>query len=334
MSVERTVKILRLLGSDVSNLQNRTGWTLGTCPLAPWQHDSGIDKNPSFGARRTGANPHVNCFSCGFGGTLVDLAHTIDHKNKTDPKIDLDRKALHELLNQIEETFELDLDYPDIEQLLFGKTQAPYVFPSWWLDSFPSYAQIAEAKTYLQEREVSAQIAKFLDLRSDTQQHRVCFPVRNFAHELMGLHGRAIYKETEPRYRMYTQKGHNNPLVWLGESWVDLSKPIVVVEGPFDVAAVLRVYPNVVSPLFANPSSEKLSRMADALEWVTLLDRGKAGDLGRNKISHVLSKDHVVEHLFMPEGRKDPGECSVEELKELFDKSSLLGGFPLTGLIA
>jgi hypothetical protein len=123
--------------------------------------------------------------------------------------------------------------------------------------------------------------------------------------------------QAEPRYRMYKQAGHTNQIAWLGEDWVDLNRPIVVVEGPFDLTSVLRVYDNVVSPLFVNPSIEKLKRMSDALEWVSAYDRGAGGDAGREKLDKTLGKDHVIQHVYPPKGRKDPGECSVAELEKL-----------------
>ncbi|MBY0560031.1 MAG: hypothetical protein K2Q04_09285 [Hyphomicrobium sp.] len=170
-------------------------------------------------------------------------------------------------------------------------------------------------------------IADALDLRIDTYQKRVCFPIRDFKGRLVGFHGRAVEKGVEPRYRMYLQGGHNNPIYWLGEHWVDLDKPLVVVEGPFDVASVRRVYKNVASPLFSNPSFEKLRRMASCLEWITFYDRGTGGDAGRAKVSACLHQDHVVQHVLPPEGRKDPGEMTLTELR-----TSLLTVLPESAL--
>jgi hypothetical protein len=57
--------------------------------------------------------------------------------------------------------------------------------------------------------------------------------------------------------------------------------------------------------------------MSDALEWVTLFDRGAGGNAGRERVTAALSADHVVYHLHPPKGRKDPGECSPDEIAEL-----------------
>jgi hypothetical protein len=315
MADERHARLLKLLGATVPLLQNRTGWTISGCPLAPWRHDAGVDKNPSFGIRQTPGDAAAHCFSCGFGGTATDLVFTIRHLNKIDPRLpSVPWAEIMAILEAMEDDLELNLDLPGIEEVLFGAKKADHVFPDWWLESFPAWSTSPAACNYLQFRAAPATIADALDLRVDTQEGRVCFPVRDFTGALRGLHGRAMSPDTQPRYRMYTQAKANNPLIWLGEHWVDRSRPIVVVEGPFDLLSVMRVYRNVVSPLFANPSVEKIHRMADALEQVTFFDVGKAGDLGRQRFEQTLGADHVVAHVKPPAGRKDPGECTVEEL--------------------
>ena len=215
---------------------------------------------------------------------------------------------------------ELDLDWPDLETVMAQKKADLTEFPDWWLDTFPPWQKVEWSRKYLHERGVLGVMCERLELRADTSQKRICFPVRDFKHRLVGLHGRCVHANVDPRYRMYQYAGQTNPQVWLGEDWVDTSRPILVVEGPFDLASCLRVYPNVVSPLWATPSLEKLRRMGDALEWVTLYDRGGGGDSGRAQVSKALGSDYVVTHLKPPEHRKDPGECSVPELQELLAK--------------
>jgi len=300
---------------------------LATCPMAPWTHDKGKDSNPSFAVRDEPGDARTNCFSCAYRGSLSELVLEIRHRNKTQPRIE--NAPWGQLLAKIEEaemSAELDFDSPDIEEVLFGEKKELHEFPDWWMESFPRALDIPWARKYLADRNVPEEISEAVDLRADTEERRVCFPVRDFQGIARGLHGRAVDKETEPRYRMYTQAGKNNPIVWLGENWIDLSEPILVVEGPFDLLSAARVYPNVVSPLFANPGFEKIRRMGDALEWITLLDRGKAGDIGRHRIQEALHEDHVITHLMPPEGVKDPGEMTAHQLAELLS--------PLVKLIA
>ena len=169
---------------------------------------------------------------------------------------------------------------------------------------------------------MSQHTADFLDLRVDILEQRVCFPVRDFSGVLRGLHGRAIQKDVDLRYKMYLHNKKHNSIVWLGESWVDVDKPVVIVEGPFDLAAVLPVYKNVVSPLFATPSVSKIKRLGDAIEVFTFLDKGVGGDKGRELFTSHL-KDSVVTHIHPPESYKDPGEMSEVSLKTLFSQTFL-----------
>lgn len=324
---EKIEQALKLIGATNIQPHKRTGWVISRCPLGPWRHEGGESGPEVFGVKIETGDPSTHCFSCGWGGKLSDLTLTMRYLNKKDPHIQVKWSEVDALIEEAEQSMEFDFDSPDIEEMLFGKKAKPHYFPEWWLDSFPDAWTIKKARSYLQERNVPWSVVKALDLRCDTKEERICFPVRDFKGNLVGLHGRAINEGVEPRYRMYTYAGKNNPIHWLGESWVDLTKPILVVEGPFDLASAYRVYRNVVSPLFANPSIEKLHRMADALEWITFFDRGKGGDAGRSRITRYLGDDHVLHHIVPPEGRKDPGECSVEEIAKKLEGISQLDDF-------
>lgn len=319
MKLDQTVKFLKLIGAENIQPHKRTGWVISRCPLGPWRHENGESGPEVFGVKVEPGDAHTNCFACGWHGSMGDLVVTMRHLNKVNPAVSVKWGDALRMVEAAENEAELDFDYPDIEEMMSAKAEQHY-FPEWWLDSFLPWHEAPFAVEYLASRKLPAAVADALALRADTKEKRVCFPVRDFKGYLRGLHGRAISKDTDPRYRMYTQAGKNNPIIWLGESWVDLSKPIVVVEGPFDLASVYRVYRNVVSPLFANPSFDKLQRMADALEWITFYDRGKGGDAGRAKVDKVMGGDHIVHHLQPPAGRKDPGECKPEEIADLLKK--------------
>ena len=308
---------MKAVGVMNASDHKRGGNVVGRCPLGPWSHKAGISSEFTFGTKIEHGDPPCNCFACGYKGTLGTLLQRVIGENKLNPSgLDYDFKTAMDLLVEAEEDDpEIDFDaIPDIEENLAANKNAMHLFPEAWLSTFPLAIHVPLGRAYLKKRGVGLAVAKDLDLRFDPSQGRVCFPVRDFAGKLRGLHGRAISAQTDPRYRMYLHDKRNNPLVWLGESWVDLDKPIVVVEGPFDVASVLRVYPNVVSPLFASPSDAKLKRMMDALEWVTLLDRGTGGDEGRQRVEKLFGKTHVINHAMPPEHRKDPGEMTPEEI--------------------
>lgn len=329
MRRDQSIAWLKLLGCKVPAAQSRSGWAVSDCPLGPWRHDKGQSSAEVFGVKDEPGDSFCNCFSCGWHGKQSDLILEMRQLNKAAFHAKYPFGELLQLIATAEETAELQgLDSPDIEEMLFGDKSKPHVFPEWWLQSFPRWDEVPFAKQYLTGRNVPASVAKALDLRTDTEQKRVCFPVRDFAGRLMGLHGRAIDDAVDPRYRMYLQAKRNNPQIWLGESWIDVSKPVVVVEGPFDLTSVYRVYRNVASPLFANPSEAKLLRMADAMDWITFFDRGVGGEAGRAKVSKVMTGS-VVTHLIPPEGCKDPGVMSVEQLVQILSPLVTLDAFLL-----
>lgn len=313
MKRENVIKFLKLLGAKAPSSQPRAGWTVSECPLQAWNHDGGKSSAEVFGVKDEAGDAHANCFACGWHGKLSTLVLEMRHKNTVNPAVEVDwGKAFH-MIEEAEEDTTLDLDFPDIEEMMLGKKNELHEFPIWWLESFPWAWEAPAAVAYLKDRNVAENVWKLLGLRWDPIEQRICFPVLDFNGTLRGLHGRAIKEKVEPRYRMYQQAGRTNPIIWLGEHWVDVERPILVVEGPFDLARVIQFYPNTVTPLFANPSIEKLNRMADALEWVTLLDRGTGGNKGRERITKAFP-DHVIKHLFPPEHRKDPGAMTDQEL--------------------
>ena len=312
MKPDQIVAFLTALGVTNAKKTKRTGWVISRCPLGPWQHDNGVSLPEAFGIRIEPGDPFAHCWSCQFHGTTGELYQRMVGLNKVRPRLEANWAVAREITDNASSDFELDME-GDFESTLTTK-KGLHEFPEWWLETFPYAIGVQAASNYLFKRDVPGLVAKGLDLRWDPTQRRVCFPVRDFNGKLVGLHGRAIDDDVKPKYRMYTQAGQNNPIVWLGESWVDLTKPIVVVEGPFDLASVRRVYPNVVSPLFATPSVEKIKRMADALDWVTFFDHGTAGDQGRFRISQALGKAQVVRHCTPPAGVKDPGACTLQQL--------------------
>jgi hypothetical protein len=321
MNPEKTKTFLLMLGAENIQMHKRAGWIISTCPLAPWTHEHGESGPEVFGVKKESGNAFCSCFACDFHGKQDDLVLKMRFLNKQQELVVANFGAALMMVEEAEASSELDLDFPDIEEQFAINLQGGlHEFPAWWFDSFPPWSEVKFARDYLAARAVPAQIADALDLRVDTAERRVCFPIRDFDGVLRGLHGRAVDSDADLRYRMYKQAGRTNPGVWLGEHYVDLSRPIVVVEGPFDVTAVMQVYRNVVSPLFVNPSVEKLKRMGDAVEWVTFYDNGTGGEQGRAKVDKAIGNTHLVTHLKPPKGLKDPGSMTPDQLAQILCK--------------
>lgn len=316
MTKSDVVEWLLAVGAVVPVAQGRGGWIVSNCPFGNWRHDHGKSGEDAFGVRLDPGLPFCNCFSCGYHGDAADATIELRHLEKQSPSgIDRDFGRAAELVEKADKEFVLNLDGPGVEEALALKTLM-HPFDEDWLDSFGPVLDFKKARAYLTQRNSPSEVLEAMDVRWDSDQERICFPIRDFKGRFMGLHGRTIHPNVEPRYRMYNPKGNTNPLIWLGESWIDVDKPILIVEGPFDVVSAARVYRNICSPLFANPSFDKIRRMGDCLEVVTLLDRGKAGDQGRHRFEKSLPGSKVI-NLVPPDGIKDPGVATVDELVDM-----------------
>ena len=328
MTRDQINEFLKMVGSAPAADQSRTGWVIARCPLGPWNHAGG-DKSPSFGVRIEAGDCFAHCFSCSWHGRQSDIVLEMRYKLQASPA-DAGAYQLAKALEMVEASeggSELNLDSPDIEEVLFGPKKDDYVFPDEWLATFAPAWSIDWAREYLLSRQVPEEIANALDLRADITLQRVCFPVRDFKGRLRGLHGRAVDPAAPLRYRMYPHKGNTNPDIWLGEHWADFDKPVVMVEGPIDTTSVMRLYRNVVTPLFASPNFAKLKRMSDALEIITLFDKGTGGNVGRARASKAYPHS-VLTHLILPDS-KDPGAASIEELAAILQDHLQLDDFLL-----
>lgn len=311
MDKDTAIRFLRAL--NAKSIQVGSKWVTASCVLAPWTHQSGKDAHPSFAIQLDPNNEsHYNCFSCG-GGDLITLVHRMVSYGATSPQYDL--KTAMALAVE-------DGDRPvsfHVKEWGERVESEPYVtYPELWLSSFMPAIQSPRATKYLHKRGLSDSVITALDLRYDTEKNAVCFPIRDFDGVLCGLRARRLSPtEEQPRYHIYkTGTGQHNRLVWYGEHWLDFDKPVVMCESVFDVASVFRVYENVCAPMTAGFTEDRAKRMRQAVEIVTLFDEDKAGDGARRRINKFLPATPVT-HVHPPEGKKDAGEMTTAELREL-----------------
>lgn len=312
MKTERIAQLLACLNSQVNHEAHREGWVIATCPFAPWTHDAGVDNKPSFGVQhyKPGKTQIYNCFSCGEAGAVDDLVFEIrDHyKQKKNVKYQIS-KALEVLV--ADEDDDLDIDVPDYDEPIVDPEEVIY-WPEFYLDSFKSVFAFEKAVKYLETRQINGATARFLDLRFDTSRQRVCFPIRDWGDQLIGLHGRTIGDHPMPYYA-YGYENRRNKMPWLGESWVDLDKTIVLVESVFDLAAVHRVYRNVMCPLSSGFNDNKVRRIDDGVQYVTFFDHGTGGNHARDRIDKVMQSPYA--HVIPTKENGDPGNMSGKQIQ-------------------
>lgn len=313
MTPEKIDTLLPLINSKRTG--TRAAWILGPCPLGPWRHGGGKDKHPSFGVKSSKNSKSLcKCMSCGFGGDLHDLLIYLSNKLKKDPRSGYSLSLASEIIFGEFEDISLEgYAIPEYGEGTFEESVTT-VFPESWLATFYPVAKFPEAMTYLQNRGLPLPIVKGLDVRFDPVQRRVAFPFRGRKGDLVGLQGRALDKSNPLRYYQYGYHGHRNSHCWMGEDTVDLDKPVILLEGPFDLASVLRVYQNVAASFTSGLSKEKVLRMADATDIITFYDHGHGGDEARKRIAEVLL-GRPITHIIPSYEEGDAGAMSVDTVK-------------------
>lgn len=326
-------KVLSYLGSYVTSAQDRPGWLIASCPFAHWRHDGGKDNHPSFGVDLKDKKHRYHCFSCNSSGRLAGLPEELIYLNQpkklkwqkqTDSVAGLDLAKAAQLIAQDAETLTIDVKSTEEIEAEKYKRLHPDPWPEWWLESFKSVEDFPEALAYLAGRGVPEAVWRPLDLRYDTTRQRVCFPIRDWSGALTGLHGRIIVPGGSPPYHAYGYKNERNPIVWLGEHWLDVDKPVLLVESVFDLASVLRVYQNSACSLSSGLSKDKIKRIDQFPRVVTLYDNGKGGDAARAALTKYLV-GAKPRHYLPTQGVSDPGEMTEAQLREVLHKKGLPG---------
>lgn len=325
MKAQRIVQLMATLGEYGAKVG--TKWVSTKCPLAPWRHEGGQDHTPSFGVhiKNNGAS-HYNCFSCGASGELYDLLAEMRMRNKQHPgpKAYQFKEALALVLAEEGES-EIPLlptydDESAEEQKVFTQ------FPEDWLSGFVK----APSHPYLVERGVDFETAKALDIRYDSTRNRICFPFRDTYGRLAGMTGRKVDpNDPGPSYFQYAFNKCRNPEIMLGDHWYDPSEPVVLVEGPFDLAKAYRVYENVEATFTASMQVEKLLRVRESPRIITFFDKGTGGDTARKRVDKYL-KGKDIYHVIPDTKEEDPGAMTHEKvaakLKPAFDKTPISMG--------
>lgn len=318
MNLDTATTFLRCLGLAAPNT-GRSGWVTGACPLGPWRHRDGSGRG-SFGLKL--ASGLCTCFSCHWHGVPFDLLHEMRHLERQRPsgrRLDF-KGALAVLASESPAA----APAPSLDERTWGQREE-VVFPESWLAEFePAYAG-DEVHPYLAARRVPAHVAAALDLRFDPLRQRLCFPVRDHHGRLRGLHGRTVHEHVALRYLMYTRDGRCSPEVWLGESWADPERPLVVVESVFDLARVYEVWPNVVCPLTASLGPAKIARLSGVRTILPMFDRDAAGHRARDRLMRALPGVRFLP-VELPYDGCDPADLAAAEVR------ALLAG-PLAGLV-
>jgi len=298
MNLHQLTLLANSLGGSLSEGTSRFHKT--KCLLAHWKHDGGIDNNPS--AAISTDQPHVfTCFSCGSSYRLFELVYEIHRLNQKDPapfEINFTQALDIAMAEEDPDPSGLAFDPGALKAYEEAQMQGPQPWPEQHLSNF----QPAYDHWYVQSRGVPRMLAQSYDIRYDPYYQRICFPIRDFGGQLMGLHGRALDSKNELRYFSYGFMGQRNPEVMIGEHLVDASKPVIVTEGMFDMTQIAQIYPNVLAVKSCQIQKRMMQRLSEFPAIITAFDTGKGGNIGRQAVELAYDHKKPIVHM-IPEVR-------------------------------
>lgn len=303
-----------------------------SCLFAPWKHDGGTDTTPSMSifvepAGKSG----YNCFTCKEKGTLTAMLQKLSV---------LGHPKAGELVDSVAEA-ERDGVLRALPEVLakydWGRPAKPKerTWPEEELEPF-----VGQVPRYATERGISLEVCKRLQLGYDQRaprmnvmdrvvwdSKRLVFPVRRKEDGgLVGLAGRAIDDEIDPRYWNYWN--FNKRLFLFGEHLLELPyKHVLVVEGFMDVARLMSIgVRNVVALMGSKPSDEQITKLkgygAQADVYV-MLDGNEAGQEGTAVLLRGL-KGNVRLHTIGLEEGLEPEHLNFDQVTKRLEGADLV----------
>lgn len=316
MTEEQGLAFLQALRATNIRVKSN-GWIESSCVLAPWTHTHRRDSTPSFGLSiRAGERSHYLCFACR-QGSVEELLQTVQHYAATTQSshVAYDFTTCHQILQ--DELYVVPLP----EYAEFGPPgQVFSEWPAFWLDHFQKVAWVMAASAYLTHRDVAPTLWEQFDLRYDPKRQMIVAPYRDVFGRLAGARGRSIVDEVAKKYQHYDytfQNVNNARFCWYHEPVLNLSGPVVVVEGQFDCWRTVQAWPKTVANLMAKPTPEKMRKLGDCGVVIQIPDRDEAGQqsiIRYASLCQTLGLEHRV--LWLDEGAKDPDDCHPDYLRD------------------
>lgn len=325
----REGKLLKLLGFLDIKVHDRNGdWLLINCPTAHTTHVGGTDKKPSCGVSISSSKPSmVHCFTCGTR-KLSEVLHILNW-TKGVPKEALRFYLENEMSDNSSET-RSDLEFTDKFRNV-SRREDPVEVPGFILDNFES---VERASEYLKKRGVDLDLAKthgmlycdkFKTIDGKVWQDAIVCPIRDRDFKTYWLHFRSItskkFWHAKPEHFGLNFKWGRSDS-WAGLEFLDITKPIVLVEGFFDMLRLktLGLVNVIASHGGIGKNSLKLKRILDLSPKLiyTGFDADKSGK-EFSKWVRRQAKCEVIDLDWSKLNIKDPGD-----LKSKADLTKLL----------
>lgn len=210
---------------DADERVNSAGtWTMVSCPLAKWEHDSGHDYNPSFSINVEPGNSMCKCLSCGFTGPLTNVVKKIKQLGGIDENVE------EELQRFIE--YEARVGF-DVEE----NTYIP-LLPNFFTDDFN------RMHAYTRSRGLDETDMHKWALGFSNDLERVLIPFYDSDNSLVAVVGRDVTNEHPQKYMVYP-KGFKRGKYLFGENKLrGDEEAVLVVEGYLDCVIASKYLPD------------------------------------------------------------------------------------------
>lgn len=162
---------------------------------------------------------------------------------------------------------------------------------------------------------------------NDIMYGRVTIPLYDANNRLVGVAGRRVDKFKVNKYKFLNGVNKSDLLYNLNLAlpYIKQQKEMIIVEGYKDVWRCWEAGVKNVVALMGNLASDTQIQMIIRYSFfnvVLALDNDKGGEKGKEKLSKRLKHLCKLREISYPEGKKDLGECNIEEVKKciLFKK--------------
>lgn len=172
------------------------------------------------------------------------------------------------------------------------------------------------------DRGLSINTLKYFEVGFSTSKNRIVIPVRSHHYKVVGLIGRAVEADQQPRY-LYN-KGFKRADVLFNLQNAKHYSDVIVVEGSVDAMKVHESgFPNVVATLGAQVSefqSKLLKKYFDTI--IIFSDNDGAGQAMRDAIIG-LCRGKSIFTAQISEGCKDPGDMNTIQIQNSINNKQI-----------
>ena len=311
--IKKDIKeILSLLQSEVNNGKladiSYTGDEVAvTCPF----HKDGKEKKPSCFIYVGDDNKlpwgTFHCFTCGEKGSIIKfIASCFDRSEyfaKKWLKDNFTEKVIPELDVPIEDS--INLSKPKKQQIKYLDESILSTFQSW--------------HPYMRKRHISKSIAEQFEIKYDSNDKCIVFPVRDLKDKLLFLTRRSVEGK-----QFYIDNNASKCVYLLNECLKRNYKEVIVCEGQID-ALVAWSYGFPAIALFGAGTTENqidILNKTDIISYILMYDNDAAGRKGAERFKKLIKKNVFINDIIMLKG-KDVADCSKEEFWNILRRNNI-----------